>query len=211
MDTEFNILFANSVLEQKYGRLEGKKFYEEILGITKPYILRKIYKIIDDKEQDTHFRIHDKDNNILKIQAARFENPDSSISISLIIQDITKSVKSTKDLKLIRAFFLEHINKADRILIYISMDGTIIKINKSALSALGRPNEDLRDRSIYEFLAKESRERLKKELKEILNPVKARYQIEKNENPLREIEFILSPISSRDGKIRGIELSSVHK
>jgi len=104
IDKDYNIQFMNDMLIDKYGHLEGKKFYENVLGLENPLKLEKISKVINHNDtKTTELQLKDKLENILDIKVSKTINPDETVSAILIIEDITTQKRIEEGMKKIIA------------------------------------------------------------------------------------------------------------
>jgi PAS domain S-box-containing protein len=126
VDADYNIEFANKPVTDFYGQLMDLKFYSAVLGVENPLKLRPISRTLDSGEAGS-IEIPDKSGRTLQVKSSKFQNPDSSSSLVLIIEDVTEqrimenrmkllssAVEQTGDIVLItdRNGIIQYVNHA---------------------------------------------------------------------------------------------------
>ena len=93
LSDNYDIQFMNEKVSDIYGRIEGQKFYTAVAGQENPMKLKHLADIIWGKSNSSRFELKDKHGNSLAIRATKLVNPDKSVSIILIVNDITSQKK----------------------------------------------------------------------------------------------------------------------
>jgi PAS domain S-box-containing protein len=101
IDKDYNILYMNEEMQEKYAGCEGKTFYEAIMGKRNPLCLKDITKLIDQKQEQCNCIVKDRNNHFLHIFASHLSLPDGHTSVILLIDDITKQKKSEQERELL--------------------------------------------------------------------------------------------------------------
>ncbi len=104
MDGNYDMQFANNAVLEKYGHVAGKKFFKEILGLGNADSLRKMNAFIGKNSGVAEMKIPDKFGNVLRIKCSDIPNPDGSVSIILILEDITKDEQAKEELIRLASF-----------------------------------------------------------------------------------------------------------
>ena len=143
IDNDYNILFMNDILTQKYGNLESQKFYKTILSMQNPLRLKEINNMIDNFSKSAEVQLTDKDDNILDIKASKLINPDKSHSVILIIEDVTLKKKAEDKIRQSEAKYIDLFMNAPIGYHSIGHDGKFIDINNEELHMLGYKREEL--------------------------------------------------------------------
>lgn len=138
-DKDYNIQFMNSLMAEKYGNLENEKFYTGVLGLENPLKIKEITKVIDNKEKSAEIQIRDKNGRILAIKATRLLNPDKSLSLILIIDDITKSKMMDEKLKKLSSA----VEQTGDIVFITDKNGKIEYVNNSFENQLGYTKDEV--------------------------------------------------------------------
>lgn len=127
LDKDLNVLFADHSMGERYGGVEGEPFYKAVLGLQNPMRIEKVVDIAWGKTDKADVEVRDRDGRALSIRASAMENPDKSLSIILIVDDITKRravehearklakvVEQTADMVMItdRDGTIEYVNEA---------------------------------------------------------------------------------------------------
>lgn len=94
IDKDYNILFCNEKIQDLYGNIENQKFYSAIMNHENPLKLKELNGIIWEKIDSAGFEIEDTYGNSFAVRAKKLVNPDKSLAVILILDDITLRKKA---------------------------------------------------------------------------------------------------------------------
>jgi len=131
IDKDYNILFMNRKMTEEYGSREGEKFYKAIIGLENPLKLKKVGSVIEEKTGSSELEIADKNNRMLHIKATKLANPDNSISIILMTEDVTERKMAEERIVWQNALLEAEREAINRCAIFSETDlkGTITDVN----------------------------------------------------------------------------------
>lgn len=115
IDKDYSILFSSLGLKEDYGPPEGRTFYSHVLGHENPLRIKGVSDIIWGKADTARLKVSDKNGKTLCISATKMINPDKSLSIILLIDDVTKVKKAEEQVRAQKAMLeaeREALNKS---------------------------------------------------------------------------------------------------
>ena len=89
VDRDYNILFLNETMKQIYGEVDGEKFYEHVLGKDNPLSIKPITSVLTGALPFSEVEVADTGGKVLHIRASPLQNPDSTLSYILMVNDIS--------------------------------------------------------------------------------------------------------------------------
>jgi len=145
VDRNYSIVFMNMSLVKNYGNLTDLIFYREILGMDNPLKLKSITEIIDLQKDTAELETEDRKGNLLRIKASKLVNPDKSLSVILMIEDITLTKRQQDEIysqkKLLQAE-RDALNKA-AIVAETDLNGKILFVNDKFVEISGHTRKEL--------------------------------------------------------------------
>ncbi len=124
---DYSIEFMNDAMIARYGEQYNKKFYESVLNLENPLKLKQISRVIEGDAKTSEIGIEDKFYNFLDIKAAQLVKPDKTMSVILIINDVTESKAMEEKLKKLSSA----VEQTGDIVFITNRDGIIEYVNKS--------------------------------------------------------------------------------
>lgn len=98
IDHEYNIQFMNMQILKTYQKPSDNKLYT-MLGLQNPLKLKGIAAIIDRKKESDETTINDGHQRTIIIRSTSIANPDKSVSIIIMIEDITERRKAEQTIQ----------------------------------------------------------------------------------------------------------------
>jgi len=145
INKDYDIMFMNQKIMDTYGSLEGQKFYSAIIGKENPLTLKPIIDIMWGKSDKAKFETRDKDGRILVMNATKLVNPDKSLSIMMMVADVTERRKAEESLKERNAILESQWDTLSKSSIYseTDLDGIITNVNEKFCEISGYKKNEL--------------------------------------------------------------------
>gem|GEM_PF-3593292 len=98
LDKNLSILYANTWVQQRWGKCEGTLFYSTILGLEYPSSLKQLLALVDRTKDKVTFEIVDPEKRLLRLRGSTSANPDGSHSLVVIIEDVTEEHRMAQEI-----------------------------------------------------------------------------------------------------------------
>ena len=151
IDRNYNVVFQNNILKERFGDSTGKNCYENYMKSNGPCDFCKIRTVMETNQVE-NIELTGADGRIYNLISAPLKNPDGKVDkVAEIILDITDQKESENQIKISEVKFRNLFEKSSNAIALTDSSGKITDVNFALEKLFGYSAEELINQNYMEL------------------------------------------------------------